>query len=161
MSNPHVERNIVVTEIREGKKHVSVQPLQIPGGETDSTLPSIIEALGGSEAVGTLPVLDVGDKEGTTGYIDFITPKMMSAPIMRGTDRYGRPFFCFAVTSKVRSNEYVFTVFRRYPTGRVWVGMCGALRKDDLGIIKDLCETGKSQICSGVGECYAMKLRRK
>ncbi|MBA2367957.1 MAG: F-box protein [Candidatus Protochlamydia sp.] len=48
---------------------------------------------GGQEEYETLPILDIGDREGFTGLIDFIKPEEMSAPIMRGRDKLGRNFF--------------------------------------------------------------------
>lgn len=57
--------------------------------------PYMIHALGGIKKAFELPVLDLKEKSGSTGYIDFIESNEMSAPIMRGIDCYGRPFVTF------------------------------------------------------------------
>lgn len=63
--------------------------------------PEIVEALGGQEFVETLPLLDIGTREGETKYIDFISPNELTAPIMRGIDKYRRPFIVFCVGKTV------------------------------------------------------------
>ena len=39
-----------------------------------------------------LPVLNTGARNGRTGYIDYIQPEEMTAPIMRGVDNQNRHF---------------------------------------------------------------------
>jgi hypothetical protein len=52
----------------------------------------LIDAFGGIANYKSLPKLDLGNNVGRTGYIDFIKPDEMNAPIMRGVDALGRHF---------------------------------------------------------------------
>jgi hypothetical protein len=109
---------------------------------TDTTFPLLVAALGGEEAFAALPELDLGDKCGSTGYLDFLRPEDMTAPVMRGSDKYGRPFVAFRMERKAQVQVEV--VFRRYTTGSTWTsgGGCilctGALTAEDLLFIKRL-----------------------
>ena len=40
-----------------------------------------------------IQVLNIYDRVGCTGYIDFIQINEVSAPLMRGIDQFNRPFF--------------------------------------------------------------------
>jgi hypothetical protein len=75
----------------------------------------------GKEMIDNLPILDLKNKIGHTGYIDFITSNDMSHNIMKGIDYYKRPFiaFKFKVTNKNDSDDdqsgyAVGTFFQRY-----------------------------------------------
>jgi len=100
---------------------------------SDTTMPKLIEALGGQAAFEALPVLDLNNctaRGGGTGYIDFVRADDMSASIMRGEDEHGRPFVAFRISVEEAGREaetYVETLFRRYTTGPTWVS--GTLRK--------------------------------
>ena len=59
-----------------------------------------------------LPVLDIGDKKGHTGYIDFIQVKDMSHSAMQGIDAYGR--FFIALKYSDHETQRVGTFFQRY-----------------------------------------------
>ena len=65
------------------------------------------------------PILDIGERQGATGYIDFIQPEELgSLSIMKGRDYYGRPFIVFK-SSLIMSRdtspiECFTTVFKRY-----------------------------------------------
>ena len=88
---------------------------------SDTTMPKLIEALGGEAAFEALPVLDLNNctaRGGGTGYIDFVRADDMSASIMRGEDEHGRPFVTFRLS--VGEVTYVETLFRRYTTGPSW-----------------------------------------
>lgn len=65
-----------------------------------------------------LPILNLEDRKGPTGYIDFVKPQDMSAPLMRGVDKLDRPFIALRyVDSKgiVNPDEpKVRVVFHRY-----------------------------------------------
>jgi len=72
-----------------------------------------------TEPFRNLPVLDIGDRVGFTGYIDFIKPKDMVAPMMTGRDIHGRRFIAVCVDIYGKDNkEYlgsgVGTFFERY-----------------------------------------------
>ena len=79
----------------------------------------IYSLFGGKAIFEALPVLDIGKKMGRTDYIDFITPRDMTAPIMRGIDRYKRPFFALRATRD--DAQLVQTFFQRYTDEVVWV----------------------------------------
>jgi hypothetical protein len=76
-----------------------------------------------------IPVLEIGDRKGGTGYIDFLRWSEVTGPKMRGTDCYGRPFLVvkFAVLDRETETEvdrvYMETFFQRYSNSRtVWQG---------------------------------------
>ena len=66
-----------------------------------------------------LPELDLNGRVGATGYIDFVTADLMRHPIMRGQDRYGRPFLAIKVRVEGLDDveEVVGTFFHRYSNG--------------------------------------------
>ena len=81
------------------------------------------------QTIANIPLLDIGEAEGHTGYIDFIEPNMMSAGIMKGIDRYQRPFISirFIQHGKVQ----VVNVFQRYSADasrNFWVTNCTRIR---------------------------------
>jgi hypothetical protein len=94
--NPHITRNIVTTTIEKNQVTVETTPAPL-SDTTDTTFPKIVAALGGDVAFAELPTLNIGDGEGRTGYIDFLGPEDMRAPIMKGTDCHGRPFVAFRI----------------------------------------------------------------
>lgn len=81
----------------------------------------IMDLFGGRENFEKLPILDVDKIKGNEGYdyIDFITPNDMTAPIMRGKDRYGREFFSIRAQD-IGGNTAVQTIFKRYSEGNIW-----------------------------------------
>jgi hypothetical protein len=63
------------------------------------------------------PILDIGNRQGTTGYIDFIKPsELMNHSIMKGIDNTNRRFLVFKSETLVnRKNVKMFTTFfQRY-----------------------------------------------
>jgi hypothetical protein len=67
---------------------------------------------------GPLPILDVGNQVGRTHYIDFIDHDMMSFPLMKGKDCFGRPFLAVKVDVEFKSENKVKSCvgayFQRY-----------------------------------------------
>jgi len=63
-------------------------------------------------------VLDIGDREGFTGYIDFINPEeLKNENVMKGKDRYNRQFIVFkSKITPLNSDPIQFftTFFKRY-----------------------------------------------
>lgn len=53
-----------------------------------------------------IPTLDIGDRKGKTGYIDFVEPEEMRAPIMRGHDCQLRPVFYVRSEATQKINAY-------------------------------------------------------
>jgi hypothetical protein len=144
--NPHIHPAIIETT----GTTVKVTPLAID--PTDNTLPQIVNALGGDKAFEDIPELDLGNRNGVTGYIDFLEPTDLSAPMMRGTDEHGRPFVALRLERTrprsrgraARSSVKVETIFRRYVTGKTWTSggaswiAGGALSWQDIDSIRRL-----------------------
>jgi len=57
---------------------------------------------------GDLPVLDIGQRAGETGYFEFIQASEMTYPLMKGQDLFGRHFFC------MKAHGQVQTFFQRF-----------------------------------------------
>lgn len=74
------------------------------------------------------PVLDIGTKNGSTGYLDFITYSDVHAPVSKGCDQYGRHFFVIRakiIKSDGSVSRTLETFFQRYSNNKnVWHG-CG------------------------------------
>lgn len=74
------------------------------------------------------PILDLGNAQGYTGYIDFISLDKMTSSIMKGTDIHNRPFIAIRaqILNKDGTKEQFFeTFFQRYSDDtNLWQG-CG------------------------------------
>lgn len=86
-----------------------------------SSYNAVKELFGGEKAFKQLPALDIGNRTGTTGYIDFIRPDMMSAPVMRGKDAFGRRFFVIRAEHKQSKDKGCQAFFERYTDSGLWV----------------------------------------
>lgn len=98
-----------------------------------------------------IPILDIGQRVGWTGYIDFIQSADMTHPLMRGVDHYMRPFLAIKVNcnypskdeekeKKVRKCQFVYTIFQRYTdTTSCTTGTCypSGLLFGDCGMISE------------------------
>jgi len=82
---------------------------------------ALVEALGGSAAYQRLPTLDIGRNTGIGGYIDFLQPSMLTSPLMKGADCYGRPFIACKLRERATGNLFVLTLFQRYLDQPYWV----------------------------------------
>ena len=87
----------------------------------------MIDALGGRARFLQCPILDIGEKEGATGYIDFITEEAFigkNSPILVGMDKSKRLFFCMFLSYKtsghMRPSEFVLTCFQRGTQSSMW-----------------------------------------
>lgn len=86
----------------------------------------------GQANIDNLPVLDIGDRIGLTGYIDFIRNDDMQYPVMKGRDRFNRPFIAIKVAKRLKTTPdelptfSVGTFFQRYSDNkRDWAyGTC-------------------------------------
>ena len=120
----HTVSGHVLKQTRQSIEVLGLDAIPTPD-QDDETFQSLREIFG-QERWAALPVLDLtkcSGRHGGTGYIDFVRPEDMSAPLMRGTDEHGRPFL--AVRAKFtfpngRVETRVETLFRRYTTGHVW-----------------------------------------
>jgi hypothetical protein len=87
-----------------------------------------------------IPTLDLGNKQGNTAYIDFITLDDMTHSIMRGIDMYNRRF----IVIKMIINEITLmqTFFQRYTESEgFWMGAGhwgGGHLIDTIGGMKDI-----------------------
>lgn len=134
---------------------------------SEETLLKVCDVLGGMEAVLNMPVLDLGDREGLTGYIDFIQPSEVGAPIMSGLDKYNRPFFTLRIQYGPRPDMvYVETLFQRYvndyvlwTTGSTRITMLNRLGSVDLERLRTLVETKRLRIESRLNPSLAIELR--
>jgi hypothetical protein len=74
------------------------------------------------------PILDIGNKNGSTGYLDFIQNHDVSNSVTKGKDKYNRPFFVIRalITRSDNSTESTLeTFFQRYTNDdSLWHG-CG------------------------------------
>lgn len=87
---------------------------QIPQTERkDAAHKEIASLFGGEEGFQKLPILDIGEREGGTGYIDFIDPSEMTAPIMRGVDKYNREFFVIRAKNNTTGEHSCTCYFER------------------------------------------------
>lgn len=108
-------------------------------------IPSMKEKLGITGSI-NLPYLELGERMGGTGYIDFLRPKDLESPIMAGIDRFNR----FFLAIKLQSNKEIGTlvVFNRYTDNYdTWVN-CGLfdvrlMYNEYWPIVRDLLINGK------------------
>ena len=71
------------------------------------------------------PKLEIGERGGETGYIDFIKPSEVKYPIVQGVDKFNRPFFCIHLKGLKGEKEITFfqTFFQRYSDNNdLWHG---------------------------------------
>ena len=78
----------------------------------------------------SLPVLDIGKREGHTEYIDFLKWDDHASPVMKGVDCYSRPFLTFQLGLQIVKQDGTevmkyfpqtfFQRFSKYPEN--WVG---------------------------------------
>jgi len=74
----------------------------------------IMSLFGGEEGYNELPEFtDTAEILGITKYIDQINPSQMKAPIMRGTDLFGRDFFTVRAKDSRTNEVHCQTFFRR------------------------------------------------
>jgi hypothetical protein len=100
-------------------REVLVEKLDTSVGEKEAGFKKMKELFGGEEKFNELPVLDIGKREGKSGYIDFIEPEEMTAPIMRGRDSHDREFFTIRAENN-RGDRVCHTFFQRHPQGSSW-----------------------------------------
>ena len=81
---------------------------------------NVFRLFGGRAAFQRLPVLDIGDRSNErTSHIDFIRTNEITAPVMRGRDKFGREFFTIRATRGISRRSYqVF--FQREVVGGCW-----------------------------------------
>lgn len=61
-----------------------------------------------------IPNLDIGRREGSTGYIDFLKWDEVTEPVMKGMDLYGRRFVVVKMNIENEDINFMETYFQRY-----------------------------------------------
>jgi hypothetical protein len=94
--------------------------------QRDNAYTHIQDLFGGRENFFNLPVLDISTKQRHGGHIDFIQPEDMTAPIMRGTDNFGRRFVTFLMCDSENNAIGCSTIFERHIDTGLWLngGCC-------------------------------------
>lgn len=99
-----------------------------------------------------VPVLDLKGAAGRTDYIDFIDPKNVAHRLMKGIDKYSRPFLVVKAIGNLETGEEMElfqTFFQRYSDNEfLWMGCgnygnelfdtCGGMRESHFKALLDL-----------------------
>src|SRR5690606_5932655 len=91
-------------------------------------------AVGGEEAFNALHEFQIGDRTGSTGYLDFLNPADLPDSIVRGTDSIGRPFISLrleAHSPNAPQRRFVLTFHQRYTDDSLWSYGTNAGRIED------------------------------
>ncbi|MBS0649845.1 MAG: hypothetical protein JSR93_01665 [Verrucomicrobia bacterium] len=122
--------------------------------EAQQAFQAVKEAVGGEAAFNAFPVLDLGNRTGATGYLDFLQSNELTHSFMRGSDAGARPFISLKLN--VPSGEgrpphqTVITFFQRYSTGGEWtwgsrnynthnaIAFGNRLEAQDLAVIRQI-----------------------
>ena len=98
------------------------------------------------------PVIDVGQRNGPTDYIDYLSWNEIKYPVMVGADKFKRHFMVVKMT--VDDKKVMQTFFQRYTNGVMWMP-CGHATdlllnvtpmKKDFNLIKDIIEGKKIKL---------------
>lgn len=72
------------------------------------------------------PILDIGDRAGFSGYIDFINSNEFKEALNKGVDKFGRKFIAFRAKIEYtdgENKETFMTLFQRYTHDKtLWMG---------------------------------------
>ena len=93
-----------------------------------------------------IPILDIGNRSGSTGYIDFIRWNEVLYPVMKGVDIHKRPFF--VIKALINKKKIFQTFFQRYTDAKYsWqsnygsiVDTCGGMSMDTAILLKDIID---------------------
>jgi hypothetical protein len=95
------------------------------------------------------PTLDIKERKGFTGYIDFIDSDEFSGSVTRGIDCYNRPFICLKVKCTLDDGSIIpsyQTFFQRYSDDYcLWMGTSNSLCL--LNTIRGMTNFQKELIC--------------
>ena len=80
-----------------------------------------VKSLIGEDAFSQLPVLDLKGRTGKTDYLDFVKAEDMSAPLMKGTDAFRRPFVALRYRNNKTGKCMAIVIFHRYTDSLSWV----------------------------------------
>lgn len=96
-------------------------------------------------------VLNLEEREGNTGYIDFVKVREVESPIAFGVDCHGRPFVCYRAQHCSKKIKMVITtLFQRYEHSENFWMFAGTVadtfffpREELVNLGIQFCETGK------------------
>ena len=97
---------------------VAMDKLNIQAAQINARA-NIIDKLNLQDKFSQLPELNLGNRMGPTDYINFLKPEDLAAPIMKGTDKYNRPFIAIKMTAE--NHTFVAVIFERYNANDLWV----------------------------------------
>jgi hypothetical protein len=117
--------------------------------------------------------LDIHDRKGITGYIDFIELNEIVSPVSYGQDVYGRPFVCMCVDIVYTDNVTIptfTTIFKRYSEECSTVyHACGMYRKlfvtdggmniPQFTLVRDLLKNGSVEFDENTSDESIERLR--
>ena len=96
------------------------------------------------------PVIHVGQRNGPTDYIDYLSWNEVKHPVMVGTDKFKRHFIVVKMT--VDDKKVMQTFFQRYTNGTMWMP-CGhatdlllnvtPMKEKDFKLVKDIIKGKK------------------
>ena len=95
-----------------------------------------------------IPVLNIGNRQGSTDYIDFITYDEVTSPIMTGVDKFNRRFIVIKAEFEGIDKKFMQTFFQRYTDGDRWISdfrnnfieTVGGMTEDQMLLIQDLLD---------------------
>lgn len=103
-----------------------------------------IQSMGGLGKILHMPVMDIGNKMGNTGYLDFYVK--LDMPVVRGIDCYNRCFYFAKASITTKAGEEktsTFKIFQRYTDEKHWEY---AGNKNSKGFIAtDILEASQEQ----------------
>lgn len=110
------EENRKIQEVREAARSLEAQ--NIAFGKVKLAI------MGDRGDFDQIPVLDIGERMGPTGSIDFIKPNEINVGAT-GHDKFGRPFVALNLRTIPQENEAaqedrVLVIFQRYTEGGSW-----------------------------------------
>lgn len=96
-----------------------------------------------------IPILDIGNRQGSTDYIDFIRDHELTSPIMRGVDIFKRRFIILRMF--INGKKFTQTFFQRYSNNeKLWMGdcnhinglldTCGGMKEIQFKLIQDIID---------------------
>ena len=102
-----------------------------------------------------IPVLDIGNRQGSPDYIDFLKWEEVTEPIMKGIDIFNRTFI--VVKLIINNNKIMETYFQRYTretshwhccghATSLLISTTGGMNESQANYIKSLVEKGEVQI---------------
>ncbi len=126
----------------EKTKKVALDTLNLKNQQWNKRA-EIVERLG-IEDFDYLPILDLQRRTGN--YIDFLEPKDLTSPLMKGIDKFDRPFLAIKLNDQQEQMDFVVVLFQRYSDNDRWVYHCeNSQRKEHLGLVDGSAIVGPSQ----------------